>query len=256
MDLAGAGRFVEQGLATIPGWLDKFDARVFLSIQETQREAAVTGDVLEIGVYLGRSAVLLGYFVRPHERFIVCDLFLMSEMEGSDPAQRLSAFRANYLRFHQSLPDIRVGLSSQLIDERADAFRFIHVDGSHNFEEVANDIRIVRRLATSDAVVVFDDVRTREWPGVAAAVWAAVANQTIIPFAMTNKLYCTIDDRPEYLESIIRTTRATRSFRTAIHPIAGHDVIALSPTPEPAARRFIRELTPPALLRLDNRLSK
>lgn len=95
MDLAGAGRFVEQGLATIPGWLDKFDARLFLSVQETQREAAITGDVLEIGVYLGRSAALLGYFVRPDERFVACDLFVMpGKDEGSDPEQRLSALPA------------------------------------------------------------------------------------------------------------------------------------------------------------------
>jgi hypothetical protein len=162
--------------------------------------------------------------------------------------------KPNYLRFHSSLPDIRVGLSSHLIDERANAFRFIHVDGSHDFEGVTNDIRIVRRLATSDAVIVFDDVRAREWPGVAAAVWSAVANQSIVPFAMTNKLYCTMDESPEYLERLVQLTRGNRSINTTIHPIAGHDVIALSPTPERTGKGLIREVTPPALLRVAKRL--
>jgi Methyltransferase domain len=186
---------------------------------------------------------------------VACDLFVMPDTkEGSHPEQRLSAFKANYLRFHPSLPDIRVGLSSQLTADRANAFRFIHVDGSHDYEEVANDIRIVRRLATSDAVVVFDDVRTREWPGVAAAVWSAVASETIVPFAMTNKLYCTVEDHPEYLEGIVRFARGNRSVSTSIHPIAGHHVVALSPTPEPRGKRFIREVTPPVLLRLAKRM--
>ena len=200
----------------------------------------------------------------PHSLVTSCDqtngsllaisLSCRGRTKEATPEQRLSAFKANYLRFHPSLPDIRVGLSSQLVDERANAFRFIHVDGSHDFEEVANDIRIVRRLATSDAVLVFDDVRTREWPGVAAAVWSAVASETIVPFAMTNKLYCTVEDHPEYLESVVRFTRANPSTSTSIHPIAGHDVVALSPTPVPTGKRFIREVTPPILLRLAKRM--
>lgn len=253
MSLAGARRYIERGLTTIPGWIEKLDAQLFVLIQESQQEAGIVGDVLEIGVYLGRSAALLGYFVRPEERFVACDLFAGHEADHHLESD-LSAFKSNYLRFHSSLPDIRVGLSSQLSSEPANAFRFIYVDGSHTFEEVANDIRIVRRLARPGAVVVFDDVRAREYPGVAAAVWPAVASQTIVPFALTNKLYCTAHGEPEYLERLIQFTRGNRSLRTTIHPIAGHDVISLSPSPESAAKRVTRDLVPPALLRLVKRL--
>ena len=64
--------YIERGIHTVEGWFGRGDAEVFLAVDAEQ---AHRGDLLEIGVYLGKSAVLVGYMQRPDERFVICDLF-------------------------------------------------------------------------------------------------------------------------------------------------------------------------------------
>jgi predicted O-methyltransferase YrrM len=245
-DSLGAHRYID-AIHTVPGWIDQLDALLFVWIHESQQRAGIVGDILEIGVSSGRSAILLGYFRQPGERFVACDLFV------GDTSR---AFRHNYLRFHPSLPDIRVGPSRQLIDERVDAFRFIHVDGSHTFDDVRNDIEIASRLAEPGGVVVFDDIRAREYPGVAAAVWRAVATHALVPVALSNKLYCTVATRPDYLDHFAEIIRDDRSLlETTSHVIEGYEVLSVSARLS-SRRRAIYDLAPPALLRIAKRLRR
>ena len=60
---------------TVRGSLQDIDARIILAIDELQRAAGVSGDLLEIGVSYGQRAILLGYCVQASERLVVCDTF-------------------------------------------------------------------------------------------------------------------------------------------------------------------------------------
>ena len=51
----------------VPGWFDDVDAAVFRAVDHTHRATGVDGDLLEIGAYLGKSAILLGYLLRAAE---------------------------------------------------------------------------------------------------------------------------------------------------------------------------------------------
>ena len=111
---------------TVRGSLQDIDARVILAIDELQRTAAVTGDLLEIGVSYGQSAILLGYCVQANERFVVCDTFdtggagAETSTDQALPHQeaRRSEFEQNYRRFHLTLPDIVVGRSHDIDRDR------------------------------------------------------------------------------------------------------------------------------------------
>jgi predicted O-methyltransferase YrrM len=95
---------------TVRGSLQDIDARVILAIDGLQRAAGVSGDLLEIGVSDGQSAILLGYCVQASERLAVCDTFenlADPALHRQDP--RRSEFEQNYLRFHLTLPDM-IGL--------------------------------------------------------------------------------------------------------------------------------------------------
>jgi len=48
---------------------------LFRKINELQHAEGKTGDLLEIGVYRGKSAILLGYLLQGEERLVLCDLF-------------------------------------------------------------------------------------------------------------------------------------------------------------------------------------
>ena len=106
------------------------------------------------------------------------------------------AFEANYLAFHAELPTV-VQAPTSVIASRltADSCRFIHIDASHLYEHVYGDIEAARKLAGPDAIVAFDDFRAEHCPGVAAAVWGAVATMELKLICITGtKAYGTWGD--------------------------------------------------------------
>lgn len=194
--------YIDRGRDTVPGWFERVDALLFAAVDRSQRAAGLTGDLMEIGTYMGRSAVLLGYFRRRGERLVVCDPFGNDARLSKDnaaeqtrwyPGLTRQAFERTFRRFHSRLPEEIVAAPSATLEERRDdlakSFRIIHIDGSHEFEEVQRDIRLSRDLVAEGGMVVFDDVNARHTPGVAAAVWAAVVNQGLIAHVVTAKLY-------------------------------------------------------------------
>jgi len=197
-------QYIVHGRASIPGWFVQQDAELFALLSALQHEEGVVGDLLEIGVYQGRSAVLLGYLTGPDERVILCDLFgsspdatpdIRHDLQGYDGLD-LETFAAHWHRFHAGEPgEIVVGRSSRLEGRSWDRpVRFIHIDGGHTYDVVRDDISIARdALADAGGVVVFDDVRASHAPGVGAAVWAAVESGGLVPFAQSWKLYASWD---------------------------------------------------------------
>jgi hypothetical protein len=194
--------YIDAGRAGVPGWFNRTDARLFDAIDAAQRDAGVTGDLLEIGCYQGASTILLGYMRRAPERLIVCDVFdgpaPDAEEEDRDQHRRhyrdlsRTSFEANYLTFHDSLPDIVAAPSTALSGlGLGRTFRFIHVDGSHAYETVRSDLLLTRELLVEGGVVVFDDIVSMHTPGVTAAVWEGVVVDGLVPLLQSRKLYCT-----------------------------------------------------------------
>ena len=72
-----------ESISKIAGWFSNADAMVFDSLLNLQREHLFTGDLLEIGVYAGKSAVFLNYFRDQSESLHVCDIF-EGEVDGEN----------------------------------------------------------------------------------------------------------------------------------------------------------------------------
>ena len=189
-----------KSLQTIPGWFLPVDMFLFGGIDQLQKMDAVTGDILEIGAYQGKSAILLGYFLRPHEELMVCDTFeseviqeqnLMENQKYYANVQR-QTFEKNFAQFHSRPPRIFACSSTNLIQHLppSNRFRLVHIDGSHLYEVVREDINLSRQLLKHKGVVVFDDYRSPHTPGVAAALWDAVLHEGLHPFCLSpGKMY-------------------------------------------------------------------
>src|SRR6516225_9750078 len=102
----------------IPGWFSVVDALTLVAIDEEQRQGSVVGDILEVGAYLGKSAILLGYLLRERERLVVIDLFGEPAATTEQRAEQRAysgltqlAFENNYARFHSTLPIVLRGRS-------------------------------------------------------------------------------------------------------------------------------------------------
>ncbi len=206
MNTDGATAYLSQK-DSVPGWFLDIDARLFLGVNALQTDRGSRGNLLEIGAFHGKSAILLGYCLQPGERLVVSDTFEHTEgltVEGKaehattyHTTLRQQEFERNYRRFHPSLPELIVGPSAQL-DRVALArqFRLIHVDGGHEYEVVREDILTARALLGDGGIVIFDDWSQPHCPGVAMALWESYRETNLIPLGFTDtKLYATWDPK-------------------------------------------------------------
>jgi predicted O-methyltransferase YrrM len=227
----------------IPGWFRPLDRDLFREILAWQVANQPPADLVELGCYLGKSAVVMGESLQPTETFTVCDLF-GSETDDVENATENSVsyktldreqFERNYLQFHPALPVVLQMSTAEILDHVApNSARFIHVDASHLYEHVVADISAARTMLRPGGIVVFDDYRSAHAPGVAAAVWSAMVSDGLIPFALTPKKWYGTWDNPAAIRRHIRQwATADPSKRVTAPVIAGHRILRLR---EPGAR--------------------
>lgn len=232
--------------ADIEGWFFWHDRAMFDVLLDAQTEL---GTLVELGAYLGRSAVIVGNHIRPGERFVVIDLFgdetaltaskrdLANRAENRHSYATLTnqRFAANYLALHDELPEVIQAPSSVVGDHVAPgSARFVHIDASHLYDQVAEDIRNTRTILQPGGVVVFDDYSNPNTPGVACAVWEAVVSAGLVPFATTpHKLYGTWGDPEPHLAAVRAFAKAEKGIGAAELQVLGHTIIRLKPTPPP-----------------------
>lgn len=188
----------------VEGWLYPTDAQLLNVINDIQMSRGCGGDILEIGAYKGKSAILLGFFRQPGETLIVCDLFDSGASVGEEnhgenaafyPDLRQEDFENNYLRFHDRLPTVHARPSAELGDMvPAGSCRLVHIDGGHTYEATRTDLETARRLLGPGGVVVVDDWSSAHIPGVAMALWEQYLTGSLTPLAFTKgKFYATWD---------------------------------------------------------------
>ncbi len=194
----------------IQGWFSSADQVIFSVFLQMQ---LIEGDILEIGVFKGKSAIFLEYFRRDHEILYVCDLF---ENQGVDSKNRTEVersyeglsfleFKSNFLRFHKNLPEIKVCDSKALSNTlKQKDFRFIHIDGSHLYDFVRSDLDLsISRIRENDGIIAMDDFRSAHTAGVAAAMWESVARRDLVPVVITStKAYLARDNHEISLDSV------------------------------------------------------
>ena len=220
----------------IPGWFLRMDMEVFRQLLEQTGSRLGGGDLAELGAYLGKSASLIGWDQKPGETFTVIDLFEEeataeeNKAENADQYPELSqeAFEKYYLTVHDSLPTVVRGPSASIVDHAAHGtHRFVHIDASHLYEHVVEDIVAARKLLKPGGVVVFDDFRAPHTPGVASAVWRATT-QDLRPFAVTiNKLYATFDDTQPWLDVLTDWLDERDYWRREIQTVAGEPLLRI-----------------------------
>ncbi|WP_280336158.1 class I SAM-dependent methyltransferase [Nocardia wallacei] len=197
--LSGASGSLPNHIDEIEGWFYPTDHYLFDWV--LGRHDAASGDLVELGAYMGKSAIYMGRHLREGETFTVCDLFdtpapdtrTDKEMRVYYSTLTRAKFEQNYLRFHDVLPVIVEGPTAMLPSRvTPQSCRFAHVDASHLYEHVSADIDIVRDLLAPDGVVAIDDYRSPHTPGVAAATWEAVLNKGLRPIVVSeSKFYGT-----------------------------------------------------------------
>jgi hypothetical protein len=157
--------------ASIDGWFMPDAALLFMICNQLIAAQKIGGDVLEIGVYHGLSAILTASLRGTEGRFYAADLFDDLQYLNTSRSGRGSkaVFLESMRSFHGNLDfmDVIVGPSSQLSPDRLGSnFSFCHVDGGHSAIETYNDIALCHRILLPGGLMAVDDYFNQEWPGV------------------------------------------------------------------------------------------
>jgi hypothetical protein len=206
MRKADVASYLEQ-TRPVEGWFFPVDAFAFAMFDEIQKREGITGNLFEIGVHHGKTAIMLARMAAPGEVVGVCDVF-ENQQENVDRSGEGSRelFLSNMRAFTTLRPDqlsVYAKRSSTLTeDETSNTCRFFHVDGGHRPQDVYGDLVTADRALIADGVIAVDDLFNPSWPGVSEGFYNFVSSRpdSLAPlFIGGNKVFFTRPDAaPRY----------------------------------------------------------
>ena len=187
--------FVKKDHQFIEGWFFPMDWVAFITVTNIHRALGVSGDMCEVGVYQGKSLVLLSLLKAQDETVFGFDLFdLYNDELKTATENNLETYGdANNVELHQV--DANQFGFDQLNSIINRPLRFLHIDAGHEYHEVLHQLRLYTPFLGDDAVIAMDDTEDREFPGVSAAIHdfcEAQVGRRFLPFcvAANKKYYC------------------------------------------------------------------
>ena len=210
-------------MGNIHGAFHDQDAKLFEVLSDIQHQKGITGDVLEIGVYQGQSAILLGFLLEEDEHLHVCDRFDPPSDDDEDFLKGTFAyyqpygverFESTYGQYHDELPTVHACSSLDLHGKlQPDSFRFVHLDGSHRREVLRSDIALAHELLVDGGIMAFTSYRVTATLEVGAAVFGEIANHRLFPVAATEyEIYATHSPSTYEPDELIDRIRAIPSL--------------------------------------------
>lgn len=169
--------------AGVEGWFFPVDAYLFGFFDTVQQANGIAGNLFEIGVHHGKTALLLARMLRTGERLGVCDVFGRQELNVDRSGEgSLDLFRRN-LRAHTRPADVVIHAKrSELLSDgdTTTSCRLFHIDGGHLPEVVQADMRTAVRALHEEGVVIVDDIFNPSWPGVAEGFFAFMTGEPVL----------------------------------------------------------------------------
>ena len=220
------------------------------------------GDILEIGAFAGKSAIVLASFLDDPVNLHICDPFDdavsddSNKAENSDSYPGLSrdVFEYHFSQWHSKSPSIHQCTFDKLgarLEGRT--FRMVHVDGSHLYPIVQTDIDPATSVLVPDGVIIFDDYRT--YVGVGAAIWEAIGAGKIRPVLATpSKLDCDLNGSIDWRTQLLAKLDMSGSIDMNIESVHEYDVVIATSRPNILlVSRIVRNILPVGVDRLRDR---
>ena len=218
----------------IDGWLSPGAIYLFALIDAVQKQLGIEGNLFEIGVHHGKSALVLGAMAQPSDRLGVCDIFGAQALNVSASGKGdrdifLRNFRDAYP--NDSFLTVHEKLSSALTPAEITRCRFVHVDGGHSSPEALADLELCVQCMVPGAVIALDDAFHPTWPGVTDAIYRFLGkhqemaplvigfNKMLLVEAAWRDRYARVfEDRDEYRRYIPRQPYSMKIVEVCGYP--------------------------------------
>jgi len=133
-----------------------------------QASSQITGPMMEIGVYKGRSAFLSALHLNPKEEFVLIDgtPFIFEAKKQLDPLLGKRGVWINKMSFQVASSDLK----------KEGGYRWIHIDGEHTGRAVTHDLEITEPHLAENGILVLDDFFNPMYPQLTEACFAWLAS--------------------------------------------------------------------------------
>ncbi len=150
--------------AEVPGFVMPESIAVWDFFLAEQQGERVAGALLEIGVYYGKSAIMLAMQARPEE-----ELVLVDPTDFVDQAAiTIGKFKSENVRIIKKKSSSHACWA--LTKDQKHSFRWIHIDGDHKAQTVENDLRLASQLLAEKGIICVDDFFNPRYPQLTYAV--------------------------------------------------------------------------------------
>ncbi len=173
--------YAERGVDTVGGLLQSGSIAVLWSLIELQDALDIQGDVAEIGVYQGKTFLLLAHALNSGEHAFAIECF--GQPSGSD-VETAAIFHANLARFgfadvtQTMVADTRTLDIASARARLGTNVRLFSVDGAHGRDAVLHDLALAESVLAPGGVVAADDIFNPWWPGTTEAIYDFVRSGT------------------------------------------------------------------------------
>jgi hypothetical protein len=224
--LKTARDYIFRRMPRIRGYLGPVDALAIAAVMIGQTNAQLGGSVAEIGVFFGRSFLLMAALVGENEKALAADLFDIGAAAHDDSLQLtsfLNAAKALNIAVDREL--VFVGNSKDLtapfLLEKTGLLRFFSIDGGHVSQDVMSDAELAAQVISDFGVICFDDFFNPEWPEVTLGVLEFLRDSSgpFVPFMISEKklFVCKEGYLDFYAELVRKSVLLEKIHKTLIH---------------------------------------
>ena len=162
----------------VEGWFFPIDAYLFAAIDEIQKRDGISGNLFEIGVHHGKTAIFLARMLRDAEVLGVCDVFEQQELNRDRSGEGSRELFEKNMRAFGGPARVFAKSSAELTtNDTTTNCRFFHIDGGHRPEDVMADLETASRALNANGIVALDDLFNPNWPGVSEGFYRFIANR-------------------------------------------------------------------------------
>jgi hypothetical protein len=185
----------KQHFNSIEGWFYAPFIDILIKLDELQNTKQIKGNLAEVGVFHGKSFILLYLLSNPNERVLAVDCFDKQEFnyDNSGPGCKFESFIRNIKTFCdpelKKLEVLKVDSSAMTaknyleVCQNGMPFRIFSIDGSHRAKETEQDLINGVQALAKGGIVIIDDFFNYSWPGVSNGVSKFLLNNPDIkPF--------------------------------------------------------------------------
>jgi hypothetical protein len=199
----------------IEGWLLRPAAHLTIQLLRTQRDMAIEGSLLEIGIYNGKYFAILLDDARSSGSCVVgVDTFEFTKRDAVERDLRARFPDVAEMVIHEARSDALP--PDDYLEKLGSAPRFMSIDGSHNAPDVLHDLALADHILSNTGIVALDDFANPRTLGVnEAAARFFLSARRLVPFCYcTNKLFlCRPSRLAFYMEASELFVRANLQYR-------------------------------------------